>query len=56
MYYNYRYLREGKDKAVEECEERARVITEQMNAKHTEKKELEGRITALTRELANVKV
>ncbi len=51
-----RYFRDGKDKALEECEGKVQALTEQVKAKNSAKKELEEKINVLTKELANAKV
>ena len=49
-------MRDGRDKALQECDERVRNLTEQMEAKNTERKELERKKDTLTKQLANAKV
>lgn len=51
-----RYVRDGKDKALQECEERVRKFSEEMEAKSGEKKTLEKKKDTLTKQLANAKV
>lgn len=51
-----RYVRDGRDKALEECEERVHRLTGDIKAKNEEKKDLEGKRSALTKQLANAKV
>ena len=51
-----RYLREGRDKAMEECNARVQSLAEEIKTKSTEKKNLEGKMSVLTKELANAKV
>ena len=51
-----RYLREGRDKALAECEERVQALMEQVKEKDLEKKSLEAKKGVLTKELANAKV
>lgn len=52
----HRYILQGKDKTLEECEERMEQLTTQMTTKNADKKELEEKITILTKQLANAKV
>ncbi len=51
-----RYLREGKDRAMEECNAKVQSLAEAIKTQSTEKKSLEGKMTVLTKELANAKV
>jgi hypothetical protein len=51
-----RYLRDGRDKALEECGGRVQALTQQVREKDAEKKSLEEKKGALTKELANAKV
>lgn len=51
-----RYVKDGRDRALEECDEKVKSLEEQMRSKWAEKKELEEKISALTKQLANAKV
>jgi len=51
-----RYIRDGRDKAMEECEEKLTSLTSQLESKAKDKKELVEKIATLNKELANVKV
>ena len=52
----HRYMRDGKDKAMVECERRMQELTLKMETITEEGKELEGEITLLNKQLANAKV
>ena len=49
-------MRDGKDKALQECEERVKKLEQEMTAKNSEKKKLEKKRDELTKQLANAKV
>ena len=51
-----RYVRGGGETALEECEERIQNLTQEIEAEHGKKKEFEGKIGTLTKQLANAKV
>ncbi len=53
---NVRYIRDGKDKAMEECEKQVESLTAQMEVKNRDRKELDQNIATLTKEVANFKV
>ena len=53
---NVRYIRDGKDKAMEECENQVASLTTQMEVKSRDRKELDESIATLNKELANYKV
>ena len=52
----YRYLKNGKDKSLQDCEEKVQQLSEAVRSKNTEKKDLEGKMATLNKELANAKV
>ncbi len=51
-----RYLREGKDKAMEEYNKKVESLSDNIKTKSVEKKSLEEKMAVLTKQLANAKV